>query len=60
MIGSIALRSRRSSINFRNCTGALDISPEENEPARLHPAEQGGRLAIEFRPGHTGKDQLTR
>ena len=60
MIGSIALRSRRSSISFRSCRRAFDVSPEENEPARLHPSKKRRRLGIEFGSGHAGKDQLTR
>ena len=59
MIGSISLRSRRSSINFRSCARALNIAPEENEPARLNAAKKRRGFGIEFSSGNAGKDQLT-
>ncbi len=40
--------------------GALDVAAEEDEPARLHLAEEGGGGGIEFFSRDTGEDQLTR
>ena len=39
---------------------AFDVSPEDNEPTRLHPSKKRRRPGIEFSSGHAGKDQLTR
>jgi hypothetical protein len=35
---------------------AFDVSPEDNEPTRLHPSKKRRRFGIEFSSGHAGKD----
>src|SRR6266567_3934265 len=38
---------------------ALNVSTKNNEPTGLHATKKRGALTVEFRPGNTGKDQLT-
>ena len=39
--------------------GLLDVASEKDKPARLHAAEHGSGVRIEFRPRHTDQKQLT-
>ena len=39
--------------------GLLDVASEKDKPARLHAAEHGSGVRIQFRPRHTDQKQLT-